>query len=97
MISHSAVLATMVTYFVMLLSGIFSQHENIGPYFNSQWPRDLVTGLYYVFPKFPGIGDMARLAFMGKEIETWMPLVTSGLFAAVMLVASVVVFARKDY
>ena len=96
-ISHSAVLATMVTYFVMLLSGIFSQHENIGPYFNSQWPRDLVTGLYYVFPKLPGIGDMARLAFMGKEIETWMPLVTSGLFAAVMLVASVVVFARKDY
>ncbi len=96
-ISRSAVLATMVTYFVMLLSGIFSQHENIGPYFNSQWPRDLVTGLYYVFPKLPGIGDMARLAFLGREIETWMPLVTSGVFAAVMLAASVFVFQRKDY
>ena len=96
-ISRSAVLATMVTYFVLLLSVIFSQPENIGPYFNSQWPRDLVTGLYYVFPKIRGLADMARLTFLGREIETWMPLLTSGLFAAVMLAASVVVFRRKDY
>ena len=46
-VSDSAALATMVTYFVALMSLIFSQHERIAPYFDSQWPRDLVKGLYH--------------------------------------------------
>ena len=95
--SESAVLASMVTYFVMLLSLIFSQHERIAPYFNSQWPRDLMAGLYHVFPKLYGIGDMARLAFLGREMETWMPLLTSALFGAVVLAAGLWMFERKDY
>ena len=95
--SESAVLASMVTYFVMLLSLIFSQHERLAPYFNSQWPRDLMQGLYYVFPKLYGIGDMARLAFLGREMETWMPLVTSGLFGVAVLAGSLWMFERKDF
>lgn len=96
-LSESAVLATMVTYFVMLLSGIFAQHEHLARFFNSQWPRDLMEVLYYLFPKLYDIGNMARLAFLGQEIETWTPVVTSGLFAVVILGATLWVFQRKDY
>lgn len=96
-LSESAVLATMVTYFVMLLSVIFSRHEQIAPYFNSQWPRDLLEFLYYVFPKLYGMGNMARLAFLGRDMESWMPAATSGVFAAVMLAASLWICRGKDY
>ncbi len=96
-VSDSAVLATMVTYFVALMSLIFSQHERIAPYFDSQWPRDLVEGLYHVFPKLYEIGNTARLVLMERELESWMPIWSSGIFAVVVLGAGVWVFQRKDY
>ena len=96
-VSDSAVLATMVTYFVALMSLIFSQHERIAPYFDSQWPRDLTSGLYHVFPKLYEIGNTARLVLMERELASWMPLWSSGIFAVVVLGAGVWFFQRKDY
>ncbi len=96
-VSDSAVLATMVTYFVALMSLIFSQHERIAPYFDSQWPRDLVKGLDYVFPKLYEIGNTARLVLMERELTSWMPIWSSGIFAVVVLGAGVWFFQRKDY
>ena len=96
-VSDSAALATMVTYFVALMSLIFSQHERIAPYFDSQWPRDLVKGLYHVFPKLYEIGNTARLLLMERALESWMPIWSSGIFAVVVLGAGVWFFQRKDY
>lgn len=96
-VSESAVLATMVAYFVLLMSAIVSQHERIAPFFNSQWPRDLVRWVYYVLPKVFEMGDMSRRAMSGEAVASWMPLWSSAAFAAVILAAGLWAFQRKDY
>ena len=96
-LSNSAVLATMVAYFFIIMSPLLAQHKRIGPLFNRQWARDLSEWLYYLFPKVFDMGNMSRLAMEGKGFESWMPLWSSALFAAVMLWAGLWVFAKKDY
>ena len=95
--SNSAVLSTMVAYVVLVISSIVSQHERIAPLFNSQWPRDLVKATYLALPKVFEIGDLSRRLMGGREIESWVPLWSSGLFALVALGLSMWVFERKDY
>ena len=95
--SGSAVLATMVSYFFVLMSPLLAQHERIAPLFNRQWARDLMEWLYYLFPKIFDLGNMSRLALEGRAFTTWMPVWSSALFAAVMLAAGLRAFARKDY
>ncbi len=96
-VSGSAVLATMVTYFLLLMSVVVAQHERIAPLFNSQWPRDLVKWLYYLLPKVFELGDMSRRALMGQRFDTWLPLWSSAAFALVALAAGLWMFGRKDY
>ena len=96
-VSNSAVLSSMVAYVTLLIGAIVSQHEQMAPLFSSQWPRDVVSGLYYVLPKIFEIGDIARRLVMERGIESWMPFWSSGLFALAALTGSVWMFQRKDY
>lgn len=96
-VSNSAVLATMVTYFFLIMSPILAQHEKIAPLFRRQWARDLTKWLYYLFPKVFDMGNMSRLAMEGKGFESWMPLWSSAAFGVVMLSAGLWFFVRRDY
>ncbi len=95
--SNSAVLSTMVAYVVLVISSLVSQHERIGPLFNSQWPRDFVKAAYLALPKVFEIGDLSRRLMGGQGVESWVPLWSSGLFALGALGVSMWLFERKDY
>jgi len=95
--SNSAVLATMVTYLVMILSSIVSQHEKIAPFFSSEGPRSIVRGLYTVLPKTLELGNSARLMMQGETIESWTPFWSSAMFGGVVLILALWIFERKDY
>jgi ABC-type transport system involved in multi-copper enzyme maturation permease subunit len=96
-LTHSAVLSTMVAYFVLLVSAIASSYDSIGPLFASGGTQYLMQTVYYVRPKVFEMGAIARLAASGDPIASWMPVWSSLLFGGVMLAASCWVFDRKDY
>jgi ABC-type transport system involved in multi-copper enzyme maturation permease subunit len=96
-LSSSAVLATMVTCFFMLVSPLLAQHARIKWLFRRPWARELTEYLYYLFPKYYDLGNMSRLALEGRDFWSWMPVWSSAAFAAVMLAAGLWAFARKDY
>lgn len=96
-LSSSAVLATMVTYFFMIVSPLLAQHDRIRPLLRRPWARQLTEYLYYLFPKYWDLGNMSRLALEGRGFESWMPVWSSALFAMAMLAAGLWAFARKDY
>jgi len=96
-LSSSAVLATMVTYFFMIVSPLLAQHDKIKPLFRRPWARQLTEYLYYLFPKYWDLGNEARLAMEGQPFGGWMAVWTSAAFAAVLLAAGLWAFARKDY
>lgn len=96
-LTQSAVLATMVAYFVLLLSAIASSYDTIGPLFASSGTRYSLQAAYYILPKVFEMGAMASLAMSGDPIASWMPVWSSLLFGGVMLAASYWVFDHKDY
>ena len=96
-LSSSAVLATMVTYFFMIVSPLLAQHTRLKGLFRQEWARYLTDYLYYLFPKYWDLGNMSRLALEGRGFESWMPVWSSALFAMVVLSAGLWAFARKDY
>jgi ABC-type transport system involved in multi-copper enzyme maturation permease subunit len=96
-LSESAVLATMVTFGVMIAGLIVAQKSTIERLLPSEWSRDVVRVLYYALPKVWDLGNIGRKLVTGVPIEDWMPVWSSALFGVVVLGAGLLVFSRRNY
>ena len=96
-LSESAVLATMVTFGVMIAGLIVAQKSTIERLLTSEWSRDVVRVLYYTLPKVWDLGNIGRKLVTGVPIEDWMPIWSSALFGVVVLGAGLLVFSRRNY
>jgi ABC-type transport system involved in multi-copper enzyme maturation permease subunit len=94
---ESAVLATMVTFAIMIVSPILAQQTTLERLLTSQWSRDVVHGLYYVLPKVFDLGRISRALVLGDPIGDWMPVWSSALFGLVVLGSGLYAFARRNY
>src|SRR2546427_7111405 len=56
----SAVVATMVTFGIMLISPILAQQRVLERLLSSEWSRNLVRVLYYALPKVFDLGRISR-------------------------------------
>lgn len=96
-LSESAVLATMVTFGVMIAGLIVAQKSTIERLLTSEWSRNVVRVLYYTLPKVWDLGNIGKKLVTGVPIEDWMPVWSSGLFGLVVLGAGLLVFSRRNY
>jgi ABC-type transport system involved in multi-copper enzyme maturation permease subunit len=96
-LSESAVLATMVTFGVMIAGLIVAQKSVLERLLTSEWSRNIVRGLYYALPKVWDLGNMGRQLVIGVPIESWMPVWSSALFGLCTLGAGLLVFAKRNY
>ena len=94
---ESAVLATMVTFAIMIVSPILAQQSTLERLLTSQWSRNVVHGLYYVLPKVFDLGRISRALVLGDPIGDWMPVWSSALFGLVVLGSGLYAFARRNY
>jgi ABC-type transport system involved in multi-copper enzyme maturation permease subunit len=96
-LSESAVLATMVTFGVMITGLIVAQKSLLERLLTSEWSRDVVRVMYYALPKVFDLGNIARKLVTGTPVEDWMPMWSTALFGVVVLGAGLVVFSRRNY
>jgi ABC-type transport system involved in multi-copper enzyme maturation permease subunit len=96
-LSESAVLATMVTFAVMIVSPILAQKTTIERLLSSEWSRDVVRVLYYILPKVYDLGRISREIVLGQPIASWMPVWTSALFGIVILSSGLYAFSKRNY
>jgi len=94
---ESAVVATMVTFGLMLVSPILAQQKLLERLLTSEWSRNMVRGLYYVLPKVFDLGRMVRSIVLGEPAGSWMPVWSSALFGVVVLGAGLYAFSRRNY
>ncbi|MCU1257253.1 MAG: hypothetical protein JWO80_138 [Bryobacterales bacterium] len=94
---ESAVVATMVTFGLMIISVILYNRVGIAKLLSSELSRNIVRSLYYALPKAVDIGQILRQIVMGQPIESWMPVWSTALFGLVCLAGGVYVFQRKNY
>jgi hypothetical protein len=96
-LSESAVLATMVTFGVMIVGLIVAQKSTLERLLTSEWSRNVVRGLYYALPKVWDLGNIGRRLVVGAAIDNWMPVWSTALFGVVMLGAGLFMFSRRNY
>ena len=94
---ESAVIATMVTFALMIVSPILAQKNTIERLLSSEWSRNVVRFFYYALPKVFDIGRISRELVLGKPVESWMPVWSTALFGVVMLSAGLYAFSRRDF
>jgi ABC-type transport system involved in multi-copper enzyme maturation permease subunit len=94
---ESAALATMISVAIAILSAILAQRQIVERLLSSEWSRRLWTGLYHGLPKFYDLGDMTRHLVLDRPVESLMPLWSSAIFAAAVLLWSLHIFARRDF
>lgn len=94
---ESAVVATMVTFGLILISPILAQQRILERLLSSEWSRTLVRTLYYTLPKVFDLGRIVRSLVLGNPVGDWMPLWTSAIFGAVVLAFGLIAFERRNY
>jgi ABC-type transport system involved in multi-copper enzyme maturation permease subunit len=94
---ESAVVATMITFALIVISIILNFQSTLERLLSSEWSRDVVRALYYILPKGVGVGQMMTNIIKGQPIESWMPFWTTALFGAVCLGAGLYIFEKKNY
>jgi len=96
-LAGSATLATMAAFALMLISPLLAQHKLMVKLLDSESWRNIWRALYWALPKVYEVGRMNMDLLRGRPIESWMPVWSSALFAALMLVAAFCLFARRNY
>jgi len=94
---ESAVVSTMVTFGIMMMSPILAQQRILERLLTSEWSRNVMRVLYWVLPKVFDVGRIARELVLGNPITSWMPIWSSALFGLVILSTGLYVFARRNY
>ncbi len=93
----STPLAMISAFLVWVLQTILSGHETINQFLDSRVARYVIDILYYVLPKPSEISDMSMQLVLGRPVDSWMPLWSSVVFAAVMIYLAVWFFKRKSF
>jgi ABC-type transport system involved in multi-copper enzyme maturation permease subunit len=94
---ESAVVATMVTFGLMIMSPILAQQRVLERLLTSEWSRNVVRVLYYALPKVFDLGRISRALVIGEPIGDWMPVWSSALFGLVVLSAGLYAFAKRNF
>jgi ABC-type transport system involved in multi-copper enzyme maturation permease subunit len=96
-LTGSAVLATMIAFALMVVSPLLAQHRLMVKLLDSEFWRDVWRFLYYILPKVFEVGKINMDILRGRSVESWMPVWSSALFAAVVLTLALFLFARRSY
>jgi ABC-type transport system involved in multi-copper enzyme maturation permease subunit len=94
---ESAVVATMVTFGLMIMSPILAQQRILERLLTSEWSRNVVRVLYYALPKVFDLGRISRALVIGDPIGDWMPVWSSALFGLVVLSTGLYAFAKRNF
>lgn len=95
-LSRSTPMAIMAAFLVWVAQTVLSGHEAIGNFVNSNVTKYVIDALYYILPKPSALFDQATELCLWQSSNESMPLLSSILFAAAMMVAAVMMLKRKE-
>jgi len=94
---ESASVAVMTVTALMLLSAILAQKDRVLKLLDSEWSRDLWSGLYWIFPKIWDLGSAMTHLISDREADWITPAWTSALFGVIVFGIAIQIFRTRDY
>ncbi len=93
----SSAVAIMVTFAIMIVTPILAQKATLERLLSSEWSREVLRVLYYTLPKIWEVRGIVQDLIMNKPIQSWMPIWSTAIFGAVVLVIGIWRFQRRSY
>jgi hypothetical protein len=81
----------------MIVTPILAQRTTIERLLSSEWSREVVRVLYYVLPKTSDISVIIQHLILNEPVDSWMPVWSTALFGAVVLLAGILHFRRRSF
>jgi len=95
--TKSSAFSIMLTYFIIFFSPVLIARDQIYALLSSKFYAYLLDGLYYFLPKTSEIAVITGQIAGGQQINSWMPLWSSVLFALFIFSISAYIFQRKNF
>jgi ABC-2 type transport system permease protein len=99
LISQSTILSLLVTLFLLFpVTALLSSRETIVfNFIKNDIIKFTFNFIFYILPKPWDIREACINIIEGTAIQSWWPVISSGIFMLVMLSVSIHYFSRKDY
>ncbi len=96
--SESSALSVMLAVAMMLISVLLAQRDFVIKLLDSEWSRELWTGLYWIVPKVYDLGyTMKQIVLYDREADWVTPVWTSGVFGIAVLCCAIQIFRKRDF
>jgi ABC-type transport system involved in multi-copper enzyme maturation permease subunit len=95
--SGSASTAITAAFFVYAIELVLSFREGFIALFSNKAAEYLLTTFYYIIPKTGEIADLGQEYAMGNAAASTQPVLTSLLFAIVLVLVTIQIFRRREY
>ena len=94
---ESAVVSTMVTFGLVIISVILYYRTWLERFLSSEWSREIMRGLYYVLPKVVDIGRDLGQIVQDQPLDSWMPIWSTALFGLACFGSGLWLFQRRNF
>jgi hypothetical protein len=94
---ESAAVSILATFALIVLSFVLAAKPLFERLLSSEWSRNTVRGLYYLFPKLPDSATIMMSIIQSKPVTSWMPLWSTALFGLVILGTGLWVFQKRNF
>lgn len=98
-VSQSTILSLLLTLFLLFpVTALLSVRETmVFSFVKNETIKFVFNFIFYLLPKPWDIRELCINMIEGIAIESWWPVISSGIFMLVMLSLSVYYFSKKDY
>ncbi len=98
-LTQSSILAMILSYLIFfILSPILSAKGQITTsLITSEVGKAIITFLYYIVPQTSELGSITMGLAAGQSVQSWTPVLTTGLWGIVIFTCTVYIFQRKSY
>ncbi|MGD9487522.1 MAG: ABC transporter permease subunit [Calditrichaceae bacterium] len=96
-VTRSGPFSLMITYAILFFSPLLLQRDQIYALLSNKIYGYILDGLYHFFPKAAELGEITERLVRGVDVASWVPLWTSLLFGAFMMITTAIIFEKKNF
>ncbi len=93
----SASWTMIIAFSIWVAQLLLASHDSLRNFLTNQVVIYTIDTLYYIVPKTGQMRDLAVSVAIGRPVESWLPLWSSAVVAAILYYCTVSVFSRRDY
>lgn len=93
----STTMAIVTAALIWFTQWLLQWHEYYKEVISSKAITGTIDVLYYIIPKTGELSDLTVQLALGRNVDNWLPLYGSLIFAIVLLGATLAIFNRKNY